>query len=368
MAGIDDEIGGFIDQHFDTGSNDTGSNDNTQVADNTVQPQQGGARDAGFHDDFAADIKAAQNEAKTNGKQEQQPQQSKEGQQPKQVDQTAKPNTLRPVRGGDFMDNEGNIVDKDGRILARKGSEARMRGNLVTAREELTRAQARIQELESTSVNSQALNGLPAKLGLNNDDVVKALDLAAKVGRGQVLEVAREVLAMCVAQGHNVSDLLGNDVGDSIEMRAIQQMLDKRLAPVTQQQEQSQRETVAMQAAKKNYETFVSQNEYADIHGDDIALVMQAEGLNPQQAYNKLMHFIYTNNLDPAAPLEPQVLALQAARAKQPQQQQQQRQVLTPKPMINGGRSAGPAAATTQTMFGADDDWASIIKQVQATQ
>lgn len=375
MPGIDD----FIDTHFDTGasndtSNDNSVQDNTPVQDNNVQQPQdkgGNARGENFRDDFAADIKAAQNEVKTNGKQAPKQEQA-QGQQSQQGNETAKPQSLRPLRGGVFADDKGNIVDRNGRNLANAGREARLYGEHARSRHELQQAQGRIQTLEREMQTNQALNGLPQRMGLGTEEVTQALTLAAKVRQGQVLDVAREVLAMCVAQGHNVSDLLGSDVGDSIEMKALQRMLDTRLAPITQQEQQRQTETAAEQRAREQYDAFLAQNEYADLHADDIVLVMQSEGLNAQQAYNKLMTFVNRQGLDPSQPIAPQIEAL---RTQQPQpngqqqqrQQVQQRQQPTQKPMINGARSNPSVTATSSQMFGAEDDWSSIIRQVQAS-
>lgn len=363
----EDDISNFIDDHFDTKEPVVGDNTDNSAqadagADNGGQQQQ---QDGMFRADNAPVDKTAPNADKTNDKQGTQQQPQAKDQQSQQGDKTADPASLRPLRGGVFADNKGNIVDRAGQIVARAGKEARLYTGLASTRNQLEQAQTKIRELEQNGTTSQALNGLPARLGLNTEDVTAALDMAAKVRQGKVVEVAKDILAMLTAQGHNVTDLLGGDVGDSIEMKAIKRMMDERFAPIDQQRQQSQQEEQVRTAAVSAYNDFLDTNEYAELHADDIALVMREEGLKPQQAYNKLMHFVARNGLDPAQPLEPQIRARQTQQPAQQQPTQQRQQ--NHKPMINGVRGNGGTNVASAPMASADDSWADIIKQAQAS-
>lgn len=201
---------------------------------------------------------------------------------------------------------------------------------------------------------------------MSNDEVAQAMDVAARMKRGDVLGVAKDILAAIAAKGYNVTDLLGSDVGDSIELKAINRMIDERLAPITRQEQDRQRQIEAARVGEQNYRQFVANNEYADLHADDIVRLMQREGVNPQIAYNRLLQFATVNRLDFSQPLKPQIEArIRAAQANQQQQQQpngQQR-----KPMPNGASTRHSGAVPTVPLANADDDWGTIISEVQRT-
>lgn len=162
-----------------------------------------------------------------------------------------------------------------------------------------------------------------------------------------------------------MTDLLGGEVGDSLEMRAMQRMLDERLAPITRAEQASQQQTQAQQAGVAAYNRFINDNEFADVHANDIVQLMQREGVNPQTAYNRIYRFAVANGLDFSQPLGPQVQARQQQmRSSQQQQQQQNRQQ---KPMPNGATTRRAGAVPQIPLASADDDWGTIISQVQKT-
>jgi hypothetical protein len=146
----------------------------------------------------------------------------------------------------------------------------------------------------------------------------------------------------------------------------MRQMIDERLAPVTRQAQQEQAMTEAQQRGVQAYQQFVRQNEFADVHADDIVKVMQREGVHPQQAYNRLLAFANRNGLDFTQPLAAQV---QARIQGQQQQPNQQSRTNTQKPMPNGAATTRPNGAVPSVipMASADDDWGSIISEVQRT-
>lgn len=351
-----DEIENYIESMDDTLTKDSTQEQQQQQSQSQTQEQAGG--------DFRTDEQTAQQrEQAASSADNKQGQQAAQDQQQQQGQQAAEKSQLRRLGGGNFADQKGNIVDESGRVLARAGAESRLYVKLHQTSSQLTQAQQRIRELEDTSTTSQALNGLPQRLGLNNDDVTAALDLAAKVRRGDAVGAAKEIVAILAAQGHNITDLFGAEVGDSVEMKAIKRMLDDRFAPFDQQRQSQQQDREVQTAARREYDKFVSDNEFAELHQDDIVLVMKSEGLTAQQAYNKLMHFAARIGIDPSQPFEPQIRELQARQGGQQQQQQGQRQQPA-KPMLNGGRGGtlqNGGAAPAVAMADPNDDWSSII-------
>jgi hypothetical protein len=304
--------------------------------------------------------------AKKDDKQQQQQQQK--------LDKDGKPIVERQITkapNGNLIDERGNIVDEHGVILAAAGKARRTyeeNGRLKETNRTLAE-KAASTELQLREVNY--LNGVPAKFGLSNDEVATALDYAGRMKRGDLLGVAKDILAQIAAAGHNVSDLLGKDVGDSIDMKAVTALLDRRLGPITQQREQQTQDNESMVAARAAYNDFLENNENADVHEDAIARLAKTDGISPQAAYNRLYKFAVDNGLDFNEPLGPQVLARREQQQQQDngnqnrQQQQQQR----PLPGKNAQTRADGVQPQVPQYANADDDWGTIIgRAMQSTQ
>lgn len=295
-----------------------------------------------------------------------QPRPNQNSQQPSQAPQATAPAGLQRHVSGNFVNDRGDIVRADGSVIAPRGSSRRLfelNGRLQSQNNELS---ARYQQLERQSQEVRLLNDIPRQFGMTNDEVAAALDLGAKLKRGDVLSVAKDVVAMLAAKGHNVTELFGGEVGDSVEMRAIQRMLDERFAPIQQQRQQQQREEQINAQARQNYNRFVSDNQYADLHGDIIVQFMQQNKTSMQQAYNAVRDFAARNNFDFSQPLGPQIEALMQQR----QQQQQPNQMVQQngRPMPNGAAFTRPNGVQPMTPAFADpdDDWGTIIRRAMA--
>lgn len=349
---IDDNFGTSDDTTVDTNV-DGGNDDNTQ----SELP-------------FSTDDKANQQPKQDNvqaddGSGKQPNNDAQKGQQPKQSNEAPKANNLRPIGDGAFADQQGNIVDQSGKIIAERGFAARMYNTNRRLKSDNEQMRAQLNEIVPQLREVQSLAGSIRQYGLTNDDMAVAIDMAAKYKRGDYLGVAKEVLAMVVAQGYNVTDLLGNEVGDSIEMRGIHRMIDERLAPITRQEQARQQQQAATERATAAYNNFVRSNPHADVHANAIAYQMQ-QGVDPQVAYNQLREFAFDNGFDFSQDLGPQI----EARRKAAQQQQPTKgQRPNPKPMPNGAatRAGNGGADVAISMASPDDDWSSIIKSVQAT-
>src|SRR5690606_8061835 len=218
-------------------------------------------------------------------------------------------------------------------------SNRRLKATLDERTQQLTQISQAVGEVQSLARSIQ-------QAGLDNNEVAQAVDMAARMKRGDVLGVAKDVLAIIAAQGYNVTDLLGSEVGDSLELRAMKRMLDERLAPITREEQARQQQNEAAQRGKAEYDRFIAPNEHAEIHANDIVQVMRREGVNAQTAYNRLFQFAATNRLDFSQPLGPQVVARMNAAKKNGGHQQQQngRQQ---KPMPNGASTRGSGAVPT---------------------
>ena len=281
--------------------------------------------------------------------------QQQPGDKSKQGDQKATPMPLRSLGDGSFADEKGNIVDEGGRIIAPAGVSARLHGQNRRLKQELDAATSEGYKLYEANKVFASMSQAVTQANISHDELATAIDMAGRM-KTNPLSVAKEIVAMVAAEGYNVTDLLGADVGDSIDMKAIKQMIDTRLAPITQQEQVRTQNSQHEAAALKAYNGFVSQNTYADVHADEIASVMQKYGLKPQAAYNELMSVINRNGLDPSQPLQPQI-----AMRKQRMQQQPAAQQNNAKPMPNGAVTRS-ATVGANTVAQADTSWDDLIR------
>ncbi len=286
------------------------------------------------------------------------------GQQSQQSDQAATGKQPRPLGDGTFMDANGNITDQAGKVIAEKGFAARMYQTNQRLKERVQQAEGHLDNLLPRIKELEGIDNSIRSQNLDTQEVSQALELAGRMKRGDYLGVAKEVLALVMAQGYNVTDLLGGDVGDTIEMKSIQRMIDDRLAPLTREEQRRQQQEQATQNATKAYREFVRQNDYAEVHANDIAAVVQQKGVTPQQAYNAVRAFAYENGLDFSQPLKPQIEAIIAEQNKQPATQQRQNPT---RPMPSGVNTRLNGAPQNLAPASADDDWGSIIRSVQET-
>jgi hypothetical protein len=271
---------------------------------------------------------------------------------------------LTSLGDGVFANQKGDITDKDGNIVAQGGFAARMfqqnrrmKSMLDERSEQLSQISMRVGELSSLSKSMQSY-------GLDADDAAMAFDIAGRMKRGDDIGAAKQVLALIAAKGYNVTDLLGGEVGDTIELKAINQMIEQRLAPITRQEQGRQQNEQVMAAARANYNRFVADNDHADIHANTIAEIMNRDGIGAQQAYNNLREFAVSNGLDFGQDLKPQIIARQQAAAAK-------RSGVKPvgnsgqKPMPNGAATRGNGVTIQVAEANADDDWGTIIRGVQ---
>lgn len=288
-------------------------------------------------------------------------QQSDKSQQGKE---TSKQVPLRPLGDGSFADDKGNIVDEQGRVIAPAGVTARLHSQNRRLKSDLDAVIAEGQKYYEQSKVYSAMHEATQRAGISHDELATAIDMAGRM-KTNPLSVAQEVVAMVSAQGYNVSDLLGSEVGDSIDMKAIKQLIDTRLGPITQQEQARQQGQQAEQRAVQAYESFVRQNAYADVHANDIAQVMKESGLSPQGAYNELMGIINRHQFDPTQPLGPQI----EARKAQKQQTQQPNVQHQQKPMPNGATTQSDTiGGRSQQSAGAEASWEDIIRSAMTTQ
>jgi hypothetical protein len=286
-----------------------------------------------------------------------QPQQVEQSQQPTQeaaqqptTEQPQQPTAQEPqlaegltrLANGMIVNKTHDVVDEQGNIIAKAGVMRRMHQEKVNSTrqiEELTRDLNRMKEVQS---DGQQFMQQAANVGLDKNDLGEAMRLAGMVKSGKVAEAAKELVAMAMAQGHNATDILGSEVGDSVDMRALNRLVEDKLRPITDKASREQAEIEAAERGQRLYNEFVQTHPNADIHQAAIASLMKQRGLNPTQAYYEIRDFASRNGLDFRQPL------LQQIEQRRQSQQQQQPQVQTNQPPVPTGRANSPAASTQQ--------------------
>lgn len=273
------------------------------------------------------------------------------------------PNNFKRV-GAQFADGRGNIVDKDGKIIARAGESARhwqtasrAQAQVENLNRQMTVLHNERQQYQQIIAQAKEISELPQRLGVSKEDYTEGMTLMSK-WKADPVAVAREIVARTLTFGYNVTDILGKNAGDALEMKAIAQLVQQSTAPIRQQAETESRNQQVQQQAEQQYNSFVAKYEHADVHADAIANMMN-NGVQPVEAYFRVREFAISNGLDFTQPLAPQVAQMQQRQNGQRTTDPQRRTA----PMVAGnGRGTQTMMTNEPAMASADDDWGSILR------
>lgn len=270
------------------------------------------------------------------------------------------PSKFRALPGGLFADQKGNIVDpRTGQIIARAGSERRLYERGVRVQAELENRGERLIALQKELADVKFLDDMPRKLSLTNDEVFDGLNLVAKFKTDPV-GAAKDVLALVAAQGHNISDITGGQVGDAVELNAIKRMLDERLAPILGEHQSKQRTAEVDKQAVKKLNEFFDTHEHSTLHVDILnKTVGDNPGMTPEKAYYELKLWCAKNQLDFTKELAPQIHRMREQRNRQQTPARQQR------PMANGrGRGQNTRDLHEPDYADPKSSWDDILKSI----
>jgi hypothetical protein len=157
---------------------------------------------------------------------------------------------------------------------------------------------------------------------------------------------------------------LQQGVTPGMDMSAIARMIDNKMAPIAQQRQQEQQMAQARQAAERDLNVFLEDNQEAQSNLDVLTEMLNAQpGLPLQSAYTKMIRWAHENGLDWTQPLKPQV----AQRYQQPTPQQPTQQPTQQRPLPGrrsaGGSSATPMANGPVAQHNENASWSDIIRQ-----
>lgn len=287
-----------------------------------------------------------------------------EGQQPvnetpedNQQEETTQPNILLR-QDGTATDKAGNIVDPtSGKIIARSGSERRLYESNVRLNSRLNEVTQKAEQLRTIAENSNNLYVALANSGMTPDQIGGGIELLASYYKDP-LETTRKILAQTAAMGYNISQIVGEGVGDAIEMSAIKQMLDQRLG---QSQPQRQDNTPVISQEEQNRRTinnFVASHPGSQVHlqtiGEMVARSNQlGQPISATEAYERLREFCFQRGLDFGKPLPNKPPANQSNNRQQPRNQMPPRRSSKPNP----GRPIADAG-----LANANDSWDNIVR------
>lgn len=260
-----------------------------------------------------------------------------------------------PVMKGYNLDKDGNITDAQGQIVAEAGRERRwfetsetLHNYVGAQREEIAGLKARISEIAATS--KEAMDGVPARLGLNMDEVNLGLKLAAGF-KSDPVETARYIVAEAMKLGYNLEQIVETAGSNNLNMTAIKQLLDDRLGPVADQRNAEQEKRTQEQNGIDAYNVFMRRFPDAAHHQEQIAAVARQYKIAPEDAYFELRKWANNKGYDFNQPLQPQM-----QRASQPANGP------SAAPLPSGGSLPGVVTNTPQ--IASDDvDYDDIIKE-----
>jgi hypothetical protein len=297
-----------------------------------------------------------------------QPKTAKQPDQPQQPVDPANPNGYARV-GHLFADKAGNIVNFQGRIIAAKGEAARhwvnmskQAGLVPQLQQQLRVVAEQAQRQDSLLQQAREIAETPQRMGMSRDEYNDAINLLSNFNRDPV-GVAREMVSRALAKGHNVTDIMGTQAGDALEMGAVRRLIDEATRGQRQQEARMAAQTQQQENARQQYNNFVMRYPDAELHGDAIANLMNNHQLSAVEAYHEVKHFAQRYGLDFSQPLAPQIEAAQQ-RAQQPNGNGQRSPQTQRAPMVSGA-SGGRSTMTTETEYAdPNSDWSSILNSV----
>ncbi len=268
---------------------------------------------------------------------------------------------LRPAGPNHLQDSKGNLYDKAGNPVARAGSERRLFERNVRMQGELDARQQQITQLQQQLQQVGNVGEEPRRLGLDADDLRVGYPIIAEFKKDPV-KAARNVLEMVMGMGHNLSDILGGNAKDAVEMGAISRLIDQRMAPlhrIEQSAARQEQETRLHEAARQEMARFFDEHEHSSVHADAIDnLLGRRPELTPEKAYYELRLFATQHGLDFSRPLAPQLANAQ----QQTQQNNRQPTRRSVPPMANGSRGNRQVALPDAVEVEATSTWDDIIR------
>jgi len=271
------------------------------------------------------------------------------------------------LNGKPQKDAQGNIIGPDGRIIAMTREERREVYNfnrMRAAAEHYKKTGEDLQkQLQGLSQYAQAVQ----QSGVTPQQATEALQFRARLESDPVSTV-RDIVARVLGNGYTMEQLFGGEAAGIMNAKMLEQQLDQRLRPLNERIASDEREQRIRETAERDMNSFLDEHEYADVHGEAIAHLVQSRGMTPQKAYYELRHFAATNDLDFTQSLREQIAQRLENGGQQQQQQQrpQERQQRNAPSTPGGQRTAGganpPVSVKDNSYAAPDSSYRSIVE------
>jgi hypothetical protein len=269
-----------------------------------------------------------------------------------------KPNAENP--------NTRDLVDPvSGRIVARGGIERRVFEEGQRYRRENDSLKQTIQQAQSRFQGMDQVNRTAMELNVSPESAVAAMRVMADFIKDPV-KTLEYLVAEVKSKGYQIP-FLEQGVTQGMDMQAIQRMIDNKLSPLTQRQQQEeqqlQRQYSQQEAVKRELDTFLNEVPEADANLDVLAEMITAQpSLTLHGAYVRMVEWAMRQGIDHNQPLKPQILALQQSTQQQPVNQQPNNQNQPPLPgprrlNTSNQRNAG------EGMHSENTDWSFIVQK-----
>jgi hypothetical protein len=261
--------------------------------------------------------------------------------------------------------NTRDLVDPiTGRRVAKGGIERKVYEDGQRATRENNSLKQQLQNASRQLASINEVTQEAVRLNVAPQDQVAAIRVMSDFLRDPV-KTLEYLVAEVKSKGYQIP-FLEQGVTPGMDMSAIARMIDNKMMPLTQQQQQARQQQEMRQQAETDLSKFLEDNDEANANLDVLAEMLQAQpGLPLQQAYTKLIRWSHEHGLDWTQPLKPQIAAQrQQATPQQPTQQPAQ----TAQRPLPGARSVSPNSAApvgngAVQQYHESSSWADIIRQ-----
>jgi hypothetical protein len=228
---------------------------------------------------------------------------------------------------------------------------------------ENTALNQRVQQLQGFVNSVNEVTREAARLNIKPEDQMVAMRVMADFLRDPV-RTLQYLVEEVKAKGYPIP-FLAEGVSPGMDMNAIARMIDQKMAPITQQHQQSEQQQQLRTRAEQELNGFLGDNPDAEQNLDVLGEMLQAQpGLTIHSAYTKMIRWSHEQGLDWTQPLKAQIAARQQ-QGQQPTHQQTQQTNQRPLP---GSRSVGTTAQRVSgvngsgAQFNENASWAEIIR------
>lgn len=241
-----------------------------------------------------------------------------------------------------------DLVLADGTVI-RAGRERRIYEENNLLKRDVSKIRKDMDRLVAENNAYKSANNIHTQFNLSPEEVVTAGNLMAAWKKDPV-ETVKYLLTQVRAMGHNI-----DDVGGSVDIAAIKQMVTEAIQPFRQDRDSQLQERQAIETANMQYQEFIERYPDAVTHDKSLAqLLTRDPNLTPEAALLVLKNFYLENGLDWKVPLE----VHEENRRKSSVQQQQPQ----PKKEMPTGRTPAAQVVDQSPFASENDDWDSIVR------